>query len=394
MKVMLVDDEPVMHLILSKMLEKHPGIEVAGAFADASAAAEFLDANRDVELAFVDISMPGGNGLDFAAKLEQAGSSMQIVFVTSHKDRAIEAFELSALDYLVKPVTHERLERTMRRAFERRRALPSTPIPDLSSTTEQIHIATLGDFSVWSDKGRVKWMSTKSAEIFAYLLLHRGRWISRHRLISDIFAGMNGGSVEKYLNTSIYQLRKSLEPVGLRESVRSMNDGYVLELEQAFVDYEMFERQAARLGSLHGGNIAEALEVERLYTGEMFENKSYVWAIQETERLAAKYTAFVREAGEVLLAQPDAATATKLLLKLHARDPLDEAVVRLLMRKHALEQDKKALTAQYTEYVKLLGKELGIKPSRELLLLYDALLSELQEAAKLFLKTKPDTAKP
>lgn len=395
MKVMLVDDEPVMHLIMKSMLKKHPDIEVAGAFSEADAASEFLLVNPDVELAFVDISMPGGNGLDFVAKLEQAGSSAQIVFVTSHKDRALEAFELSALDYLVKPVTQERLERTMRRAFERRRTQPVTPALEVvSGVAERIHIATLGDFSVWSSRGRVKWMSTKSAEIFAYLLLSQGRWISRHRLINDIFAGMNGLGVEKYLNTTIYQLRKSLEPVGLREAVRSVNDGYVLELEQASVDYEAFERRATQLGSLHDGNIAEALETERLYTGELFGNKSYVWAMHETERLAAKYTAFVREAVEVLLAQPDTVTASKLLLKLHARDPLDEAVVRLLMKMHTLERDKKALTAQYTEYVKLLNRELGIKPSMELLLLYDTLLTGMQESAKSFARIRTDAAKP
>ncbi|MBB6634700.1 response regulator [Cohnella thailandensis] len=383
MKVMLVDDEPVMHLIMRKMLEKHPEIEVAGTFSDSQAASAFLMENKDVELAFVDISMPGGSGLEFAARLEDERIRPQIVFVTSHKDYALEAFELYALDYLIKPVTHERLERTVHRALKSRKPALSLPTEELSAAIHnRAYIATLGDFSVRSDKGRAKWISSKSAELFAYLLLHRGRWISRQRLLGDIFAGMIGSNAEKYLNTTVYQLRKSLEPIGLREAVRSENDGYALELEHAFVDYEEFERRTAILGKLHAGNAEEAAEVEKAYTGELFGSKSYVWAIQERERLAALYTAFVLEAVEVLLELPDLAAASKLLAKLHARDPLDEAVVGLLMKKHGKSRDKKGLTAQYTDYVKLLNKELGIKPSKELLLLYDSLVSGLTDSAK------------
>ncbi|MFC3800794.1 response regulator [Cohnella sp. GCM10012308] len=382
MKVMLVDDEPVMHLIMRKMLEKYPGLEVVGTFADASSAAAFLNEREDVDLAFVDISMPVGSGLSFAAQLDQTGGKPQIVFVTSHKDFAVEAFELSALDYLVKPVTQERLERTVHRALESRKALGNAKAADApAQSREKVTVSVLGDFAVQSERGRVKWMSGKSAELFAYLLLSRGKRISRHRLIAEIFAGMTVSNAEKYLNTAVYQLRKSLEPIGLRESVRSENDGYVLELDDAAVDYETFEREIARLGKLHAGNAAEALNVDRLYTGDLFGAKAYVWAVQHTERLANRYAAFVRAAAAALLDVPDTAAAAKLLQKLHARNPWDEAVVGLLMRGRAIERDKKGLTAQYTDYVKLLGRELGIKPSKELLLLYDSLVSGLSDSA-------------
>lgn len=382
MKVMLVDDEPVMHLIMRKMLEKYHELEVAGTFTDARSAADFLEEHTDVELAFVDISMPDGSGLAFAARLEEEGSKLRIVFVTSHKDYAVDAFELSALDYLVKPVTQERLERTVHRALESRKALQDVLATDTPAPARRrVNVSVLGDYAVQSERGRVKWMSGKSAELFAYLLLSRGKRISRHRLISEIFAGMTSLNAEKYLNTAVYQLRKSLEPIGLREAVRSENDGYVLELDDAVVDFEEFEREASKLGKLHAGNVAQAMRVERLYTGDLFGNKAYVWAVHHTERLADRYSAFARDAVEFLLGVPDTAAAAKLLHTLQARNPWDEAVVGLLMRKHALERDKKGLTAQYTDYVKLLNRELGIKPSKELLLLYDSLVSGLADGA-------------
>ncbi|MFC5469039.1 response regulator [Cohnella suwonensis] len=377
MKVILVDDEPVMHLIMRKMLAKHTDVEVAGAFADTDTAASFLNGHADVELAFVDISMPGGNGLEFAAKLDEAGGRTHVVFVTSHKDFALEAYELSAIDYIVKPVTQERLERTIQRVMSNRNPVHAAKAEQAAASERSggIAISTLGDFYVRNDSRRVKWISSKSAELFAYLLLNRGRWISRTRLVADIFGGMDGGNAEKYLNTTVYQMRKSLEPFGLRESIRSENDGYALELEGAVIDYEEFERLTARFGSIGEEEAEEAVEVERLYTGDLFGSKAYVWAIHETGRLSERYAAFVKRLAEALIALRNESAATKLLLKLLARNPLDESVVGMLMKLRAQAGDKKGLTVQYTEFVKLLGRELGIRPSKELLLLYDSLLS-------------------
>ncbi|RKP49956.1 response regulator [Cohnella endophytica] len=384
MKVILVDDEPVMHLIMRKMLVKYPELQIVGTFPDTHAAATFLSDNADVELAFVDISMPGDSGLTFAAKLDNAGSKTQIVFVTSHKDFALEAYELSVLDYLVKPVTQERLERTIQRALANRKSERSAHAENSTAreTNGGISIATLGDFFVRNGTGRVKWISSKSAELFAYLLINRGRWISRSRLIADIFAGMIDINADKYLNTTVYQLRKSLEPLGLRESVRSENDGYALELDGAVIDYEEFELRSGKLGSIEADDVEEALEVERLYTGDLFGSKAYVWAIHETERLVERYVSFVKRLAETLLALRNGPAASKLLLKLHARYPLDESVVGLLMKLRAQDGDKKGLTAQYTDYVKLLSRELGIRPSKGLLLLYDSLVSSLSEEVK------------
>ena len=170
MKVILVDDEPVMHLILHKMLDKLPGVQVAGAFTDALSAASFLSENADIGLAFVDISMKGENGLEFAAKMEGSGSPMQVVFVTSHKDFALEAYELSVLDYLVKPVSQERLQRTVNRALANRQVFfsPSRQAPVSSEDSRRVVITALGDVTVSNEAGRVKWTSRKCTELFVY----------------------------------------------------------------------------------------------------------------------------------------------------------------------------------------------------------------------------------
>lgn len=81
----------------------------------------------------------------------------------------------------------------------------------------------------------------------------------------------------------------------------------------------------------------------------------------------------------VLIASRDSAAASKLLLKLNKRNPLDESVIRQLMAVHELAGDKKGLNAVYTDYVRLLSRELGIKPSGDLIYLYDSLVRRISE---------------
>ncbi|MFC4304420.1 response regulator [Cohnella boryungensis] len=383
MKVILVDDEPVMHLIMRKMLDKLPEVTVAAAFTDTRSAAAYLSENADIGIAFVDISMPEEGGLSFAAKMENTGNGAQIVFVTSHKKYALEAYDLSVVDYLIKPVSQERLERTVNRVRAGRDSLRGRPSREVASgEVSELVITTLGDFAIQNKSGRVKWISNKSAELFAYLLLYRGKRVARSRLVTDIFGGMTRENAEKYLNTAVYQLRKSLEPFGMRETIRSENDGYVLELGRATIDYEEFERQASQFSHVEAGNAEHLLQVERLYTGDLFGSKAYVWAVHETERLAELYASFVQRLAEALTSIGSLTAAFKLLVKLHARNPLDEEIVSRLMKIHAQEGNKKGLTAQYTDYVKLLNRELGIRPSRSLILLYDSLIMKLSDSRK------------
>lgn len=345
MKVILVDDERMMHLILSTMLLKLPEVELAGSFTDTKPAAAFLEEHPDVELAFVDLSMPGEGGMAFAARLAAAGSPVQIVFVTSHKEFALEAYDLSVLDYLVKPVSQERLARTVNRVLTQRRAAPArlSPLPEVQAPagSGRVRLTMLGDVAVSSGAGRVKWTSRKCAELFAYLLLLRGKRVPRSRLVADIFGGMHKANAESYLNTTVYQLRKSLEPLGLREAIRSENDGYALELQAPVIDYLEFEQEAAALHTIEPPDIERAMRIEQLYTGELFGDKAYVWAIHETERYAELYASFVKRLAAAFIASRDSTAASKLLLKLNKRNPLDESVIRQLMAVHELAGDKK-----------------------------------------------------
>lgn len=116
MKVIIIDDAKAMHLIMKRMLAKNDEVEIMGCFQDTTTAFSFLVDNR-IDLVFVDIDMPWENGLDFAQRLRESGWQMKVVFVTSHKEYALPAFDVYAYDYIMKPVSQERLRGTIQRAL-------------------------------------------------------------------------------------------------------------------------------------------------------------------------------------------------------------------------------------------------------------------------------------
>jgi two-component system LytT family response regulator len=116
LKVVIIDDEKVMHLIMKRMLAKVDAIEIVGNFEETTAAFSYL-VNHEVDLIFLDISMPGENGLEFAKRLRESCMLMRLVFVTSYKEYAPSAFDVHAYDYIVKPVEQHRLHKTVQRVL-------------------------------------------------------------------------------------------------------------------------------------------------------------------------------------------------------------------------------------------------------------------------------------
>jgi len=118
LRAVVVDDEPLAREGLVELLEQQPGVTVAAAFADAPSALAALDRVRP-DVLFVDIQMPGMSGLELVEALDQ-DPLPAVVFVTAHDAHAVRAFEVNALDYLLKPATGERLRQSLERVRQAR----------------------------------------------------------------------------------------------------------------------------------------------------------------------------------------------------------------------------------------------------------------------------------
>lgn len=110
-RALIIDDEPPARAALRGLLQAHPDIAVAGE-ADTVAEARIQLARSDYDLVFLDVQLRGGSGFDL---LPDIRAGVEIIFVTAFDQHAVRAFEVNALDYLVKPVRPQRLAEALRR---------------------------------------------------------------------------------------------------------------------------------------------------------------------------------------------------------------------------------------------------------------------------------------
>ena len=112
MRVLIADDEPIARQILAELLEDMPGVEVTGEAKSGSQALELIAEQRP-DVVLLDLEMPDIDGFSVARSLR--GGDPAVIFVTAYSHRAVDAFELGAADYLLKPVRRERLEAALRK---------------------------------------------------------------------------------------------------------------------------------------------------------------------------------------------------------------------------------------------------------------------------------------
>ena len=121
LRTLIVDDEPLAVERMQIICAGIPALAVVGTASDGAAALRLIDALAP-DLVLLDMTMPELDGLSVARRLGGKANSPAIVFVTAHDSFAVEAFDLDAVDYVLKPVTAERLERAIGRALARRGA--------------------------------------------------------------------------------------------------------------------------------------------------------------------------------------------------------------------------------------------------------------------------------
>lgn len=138
MKALIVDDERLARSALRRVLRLHKEVEVVG---EAASSEEALRAIRRFppDIIFLDVEMPGGSGFDLLERLEEVPI---VIFTTAYDEHAVRAFEINALDYLVKPVTAERLAAALARAEKAlaRMAIRQPPHARAGAGLEQLFV--------------------------------------------------------------------------------------------------------------------------------------------------------------------------------------------------------------------------------------------------------------
>jgi two-component system, LytTR family, response regulator len=260
----------------------------------------------DVDVALLDIHMPGISGLDLAKRLQDTQKDIKIIFITAYNHYGPEAFELEASDYLLKPVRKERLFRSLQRIAvpADRRTVPESTHPNNYRT----RIQAFGSLSVLCANEPLRWKRSKSGELFAYLLTHLDQPINKYQLCNDLWPDMDSDKALVHLQTVTYQLRKSLTPISREEiKIEFINNHYRMIIGPTYYDVLHFDK-AFELGMAPGipkeTAVKHLQEAIRIYRGSFLSYEGWLWAIPRQMALEKKYCRALVFLIDALLAEP------------------------------------------------------------------------------------------
>ncbi|MGN1387872.1 MAG: response regulator [Bacillus sp. (in: firmicutes)] len=355
-RAIIVDDEPLSLQLLEKKLSSIGEIEVVACFYNAETALAQLK-ELDFQAVFLDIEMAGLSGLDLAEIISEWNPGIHIVFVTAYRDYAVQAFELNSIDYLLKPVMEERLEKTISRIKEQIQLEQHLPA---RKHTPSLKIQYFKEFAVYDQEELIKWKTNKAKELFAYLFMHQHTYIHRDTLINILWPEQDYKKAKIQLHTNISYLRKTCAAIGIEKALHFTNESYRLQMKEYICDAESFENFTNN--GLTNENIKEAEQVIALYAGDYTEKNAYVWALSKSKLLKEKLLSLLQQLIDFFTETKDNQKKQFYLQLLLTHDPYCEPAIRQLIQHHLQSGNRMEAIILYKDFALLLEEELGIQP--------------------------------
>lgn len=322
--------------------------------------------SQPIHLAFLDISMPTIEGFELAEQLLHIHPSLQIVFVTAYQGYAVKAFEMNALDYLVKPVHARRLALTIERVVKQQQLLAQL---DNTKSKNEITIGCFQNLHYLQANNHVQlfpWKTLKAAELFAYLIHRRNKTVAKEVLIDLLWPDFDFDKANAQLHTSIYQVRQVIRTVGLDLELNFMDRGYRLVWGKLKLDVELWEEAVRTIPPITPKTVPQYVALATEYKGDYLEEHHYVWAQHEQDRLRLLWLNVMKQLAEYYNSFDNSLEAITLYKKMIDRLPLIEDGYFGLMRAYASLNYVTNVRNEYEKLTKVLQEELEVSPSPEL----------------------------
>lgn len=355
-RAIVVDDERPALEKMARLLEESGIVEVSGCFTNSQEALGFLQ-NTAVDAVFLDIEMPGMDGLELANRLLELQAGLAVVFVTAYQEYAVEAFRLNALDYLLKPVGKERLRETLNRIM-RQKNIPVRPAP--------VQVYCFGRFRVLVGGGEVRFRTHKAEELLAFLVDRQGVAVKRSEIIDRLWEDFEGDRAVAHFHTTLHYLKKALLQRGVKVSVEHIRGAYRLEPADLDCDLYKFVSFVSINREVNALTIRDHEAVAALYTGDYLEGSEYRWAERKRLELRERFVGLVQAMADHYRAVGEHAKAVEIMKTALRYEPLHAGLNYRLLEALLLLNDRLAAVRYYELYKRQLQEELGCEPAAEI----------------------------
>ncbi|MFA5542421.1 MAG: response regulator [Bacilli bacterium] len=275
-KVAIIDDEQLAVDNLSYILSDFKDIEVVGRFTDSTHLMNFLKETQ-VHLIFMDIEMPEVSGLELAEQVNSLYSEIEVVFATAYNQYAIKAFEVSAIDYILKPLSKARIEKTIENVRKR-----LTHKIDRSQEAPKVFIKCLGGYEIYINGVVTPFKVSKAKEVLAYLINSMGKSLGWMTIADDIWPdSYDDKKLMNNFHVASHSLRTFLNDNGI-------SDIYDYSRNLYRIDPDKFECDFLQLHNVYNEyrKTGEILVPPATFdTGEYFEDLPYLWSYSMADKV-------------------------------------------------------------------------------------------------------------
>lgn len=241
MKIVIADDEKKALHLLRIIIERYTGFQSPvelHEFSRSSQARDFL-MTEEVDLAFLDIKMPGITGLEIAQELFMEKKGLpEIVFVTAYPQYSMTAWQLEVLGYVLKPYDPQQIYRLLDRAQTLHPVKAAEEIPRVICASE---------FNVFVDHKPIDFRHQKSRELLAFLVFNRGGWVSLDTIIEALLTNAEEKSSKNYCRIIAYRLKQTLEQAGIGRILETGHGKMRVIPEMIDCDFYHFRKGEQRL---------------------------------------------------------------------------------------------------------------------------------------------------
>lgn len=362
-RVIAVDDEALALRRFKHILENESRLELLETFTNPETALEYVK-NNAIDIAFLDIEMPGINGLELAERIQEIDPYVSIIFVTAFDQYALDAFKAHAIGYLLKPL--DKVELTNQIALYERTRTPRSNKDELASNTKKIIVNCFGQFSCYikgNESEAITFRTAKATEIFAFLIHHYDSMLSKYAILDALFPDMDYEKSNKLFYVSCSYLRNAFTKVGVSNILIRENDNYRVNLSLIDCDYIQFIENQKHYKEL---SLEELNECSLLYKGEYLLGKSYEWAFESKPYIENMYKTLQLALTNLYIEKSRRADAYQALERLIVQIPLDEEPIAKLMQMKVEDGQKEAAVNIYRNYAAKLEEALDTEPSPHL----------------------------